>query len=124
MKLTTLLGERPDRFSQIREWSPGAVQAHLKGNFIAFAAQLHHRLLRLVRWADKTQWPARGQLHDLGLSLRAMQTEGFSSLDRFTPLLFMFDPMRFGAESYRHFIASPDPTGLIQDILSGQALND
>lgn len=37
-------------------------------------AQLHHRLLRLVRWADKTQWPARGQLHDLGLSLRAMQT--------------------------------------------------
>lgn len=49
-------------------WSGGSVAA------APWLAQLHHRLLRLVRWADKTQWPARGQLHDLGLSLRAMQT--------------------------------------------------
>jgi len=35
-------------------------------------AQLHHRLLRLVRWADKTQWTARPQLPDWGLSLRFM----------------------------------------------------
>jgi uncharacterized membrane protein YccC len=37
-------------------------------------AQLHHRLLRLVRWADKTQLPQRAQLPRMGLSLRAMQT--------------------------------------------------
>lgn len=37
-------------------------------------AQLHHRLLRLVRWADKTQWSARAQLPDWGLSLRSMHT--------------------------------------------------
>ena len=35
-------------------------------------AQLHHRLLRLVRWADKTQHPRRAQLPELGLALRAM----------------------------------------------------
>lgn len=35
-------------------------------------AQLHHRLLRLVRWADKTQWSERGRLPHMGLSLRAM----------------------------------------------------
>lgn len=57
-------------------------------------------------------------------ALRAMQTEGFSSLDRFTALLFMFDPMRFGAEAYRHFTAAPEPTALIHAILSGAALTD
>lgn len=35
-------------------------------------AQLHHRLLRLVRWADKTRHPRRAQLPELGLALRAM----------------------------------------------------
>lgn len=37
-------------------------------------AQLHHRLLRLVRWADKTQLPERDKLPGMALSLRAMQT--------------------------------------------------
>lgn len=37
-------------------------------------AQLHHRLLRLMRWADKTRWPERAALPRMGLSLRAMQT--------------------------------------------------
>lgn len=37
-------------------------------------AQLHHRLLRLVRWADKTRLPERVKLPRMGLSLRAMQT--------------------------------------------------
>ena len=35
-------------------------------------AQLNHRMLRLVRWADKTQWSARGQLPSMALSLRAV----------------------------------------------------
>ncbi|MDI9855376.1 FUSC family protein [Comamonas sp. 17RB] len=37
-------------------------------------AQLHHRLLRLVRWADKTQHPRRATLPELGLALRATQS--------------------------------------------------
>jgi len=57
-------------------------------------------------------------------ALRILHTEGFSSLDRFTPLLYMFDPMRFGAEAYRHFTAAPEPAALIDVILSGAALTD
>lgn len=34
--------------------------------------QLHHRLLRLVRWAEKTQWPERALLPRMALSLRTM----------------------------------------------------
>lgn len=37
-------------------------------------AQQHHRLLRLVRWADKNQHPARQQLPALGQALRNMQS--------------------------------------------------
>lgn len=36
--------------------------------------QLHHRVLRLVRWADKTQLPERAQLPGMCMSLRAMQS--------------------------------------------------
>ncbi len=57
-------------------------------------------------------------------ALRATPTEGFDSLDRFTPLLYMFDPMRFGAEAYRHFSGAAAPTALLQDILAGRALTD
>ena len=57
-------------------------------------------------------------------ALRTLHTEGFNSLDRFTPLLYMFDPMRFGAEAYRHFTTAPEQTALIHAILSGTALTD
>ena len=36
--------------------------------------QLHHRVLRLVRWADKTKLPERDQLPHMAMSLRAMQS--------------------------------------------------
>lgn len=57
-------------------------------------------------------------------ALRTIQTEGFSSLYRFTPLLYMFDPMRFGAEAYRHFAAAPDQTAIVRGILEGELLTD
>lgn len=57
-------------------------------------------------------------------ALRQMQPVGFGSMDRFTPMLYLFDPMRYGAEAYRHFSASPDPLSLIQDILAGKELTD
>ncbi len=53
-----------------------------------------------------------------------MRTEGFDSIDRFTPLLYMFDPMRFGAEAHRHFSNAAEPSRLIQAILDGEVLRD
>ena len=58
------------------------------------------------------------------LALRNTRTQGFESLDRFTPLLYGFDPMRFGAEAYRHFSGVPDQTALIRDLLAGKVLRD
>lgn len=57
-------------------------------------------------------------------ALRKVKTEGFATLDRFTPLLYSFDPMRFGAEAYRHFAAATNPTEVIQGLLAGTVLQD
>jgi hypothetical protein len=57
-------------------------------------------------------------------ALRRTNTQGFESLERFTPLLYSFDPMRFGAEAYRHFSAVPDQTALIRELLAGRVLRD
>ncbi len=57
-------------------------------------------------------------------ALRRVKTEGFASLDRFTPLLYSFDPMRFGAEAYRHFSAATDQTAIVQSLLAGSVLQD
>jgi hypothetical protein len=57
-------------------------------------------------------------------ALKGARTEGFDNLDRFTPILYMFDPMRFGGEAYRHYSTLTDPTGLVQSILAGRALAD
>jgi hypothetical protein len=56
--------------------------------------------------------------------LRITRTEGFDRLERFTPLLYMFDPMRFGAEAYRHFSKAPDPSSVVREILGGKVLLD
>lgn len=56
--------------------------------------------------------------------LQSMRTEGFGTLDRFTPLLYMFDPMRFGAEAYRHFSGVAQPQAVFDDVLTGRALTD
>ena len=57
-------------------------------------------------------------------ALRSTKTQGFETLDRFTPLLYSFDPMRFGAEAYRHFSEVSDQTALIRDLLAGKVLRD
>lgn len=57
-------------------------------------------------------------------ALREVKTEGFASLDRFTPLLYSFDPMRFGAEAYRHFSAAPDQSTIVRSLLEGRVLQD
>ena len=56
--------------------------------------------------------------------MRATQTVGFDSPDRFTPMLYLFDPMRFGAEAYRHYSSVQDRAALVRAILDGKALAD
>lgn len=52
-----------------------AVQALQGGTPDAqWRAQLHHRVLRLMRWADKTQWASRSLLPSYGMALRSTQS--------------------------------------------------
>lgn len=57
-------------------------------------------------------------------ALKIVRTETFDSFDRFTPMLYLFDPMRFGAGAYRHFSSMPGPSAVIHRVLAGQALTD
>ncbi len=57
-------------------------------------------------------------------ALRATPPQGFDSLERFRPMLYMVDPMRFGAEAYRHYAMASDPSSVVHAILSGEALSD
>ena len=57
-------------------------------------------------------------------ALARMPAETFDSFDRFTPMLYLFDPMRFGAGAYRHFSSLPDPSSVVRAVLSGKALTD
>ena len=57
-------------------------------------------------------------------ALRATPGSGFASEDRITQLLHMFDPMRFGAEAYRHFVKPDVGPAFVKAILQGKALLD
>lgn len=57
-------------------------------------------------------------------ALRALPGSGFDSEARITPLLYLFDPMRFGAESYRHFRKEGNGEAFVRKILAGGALRD
>ncbi|WP_371136023.1 DUF6639 family protein [Hydrogenophaga sp.] len=53
-----------------------------------------------------------------------MPAQRFDSFDCLTLLLYMFDPMRFGAGACRHFSALPEPASVIRAVLTGKALTD
>lgn len=57
-------------------------------------------------------------------ALGALRPPEFSSLDRFTPVLYTFNPMRFGAETYQNFSSATDQEDLVLAILAAQALTD
>lgn len=57
-------------------------------------------------------------------AIRGARAVGFQSFERFTPLLYMFDPMRFGAEAYQHFKRLDDPGQAVRSILAGDELLD
>jgi hypothetical protein len=55
-------------------------------------------------------------------ALKARPGTGFTGDERITPLLYMFDPMRFGAESYRHFLRPEVGPSFLRSVLEGRAL--
>jgi hypothetical protein len=57
-------------------------------------------------------------------ALRGTETVGFNDIERFTPMLYMFDPMRFGAEAYLHFSKLVDPAKTVRAILAGKELTN
>jgi hypothetical protein len=57
-------------------------------------------------------------------ALAGIPGSGFASEDRITPLLYMFDPMRFGAEAYRHFLKPAVGVAFLNQVLAGKALVD
>lgn len=55
-------------------------------------------------------------------ALAAMPGKGFASEDRITELAYLFGPMRFGAESYRHYARPENGAAFVRRVLDGKAL--
>lgn len=55
-------------------------------------------------------------------TLRALPGSGFESEDRINLIAYMFDPMRFGAEAYRHYMKPGNGDAFLQFVLQGKAL--
>lgn len=53
-------------------------------------------------------------------ALRFLPGTGFSDVSRVSSFVYQFDPMQFGANSYRHFLSLSDGTAFLNDVLSGK----
>lgn len=62
-----------------------------------------------------TMEPARRQR-----ILGAWPAAGFESADRLSQLLYLFDPMRFGVESWRHFARPDNGDRFLRRVLAGE----
>lgn len=56
--------------------------------------------------------------------LRALPGKGFASEDKITAIFYMFDPMLFGAESYRHYMKPENGPAFLQSVLAGRELTE
>jgi len=56
--------------------------------------------------------------------LRALPGKGFASENQITAIFYMLDPMRFGAESYRHYMKSKNGAAFLQSVLAGKVLTE
>ncbi len=54
--------------------------------------------------------------------LAANPGTGFSSERRINEIFYLFDPMRFGAEAYRHYLRKENGTPFLREVLAGRAL--
>lgn len=55
-------------------------------------------------------------------ALAALPGSGFPSDDRITEVFYLFDPMRFGAEAYRHYLRPENGVQFLRRVLAGEAL--
>jgi hypothetical protein len=56
--------------------------------------------------------------------LRAIPGEGFASEYRISEVFYLCDPMRFGAEAYRHYLKAGHSDAFLRAVLAGRALVD
>ncbi|HEY0877131.1 MAG TPA: DUF6639 family protein [Zeimonas sp.] len=56
--------------------------------------------------------------------LHANPDAGFGSADRLSLLLYLFDPMRFGVESWRHYARAENGDAFLARVLDGRELVD
>jgi hypothetical protein len=54
--------------------------------------------------------------------LRAIPGQGFQSESRINEIAYLFDPMRFGAECYRHYLGAGNGVKFLRAVLTGKAL--
>lgn len=54
--------------------------------------------------------------------LRALPGNGFASEDRIGLIVYMFDPMRFGVEAYRHYMKPENGDAFLQFVFAGKVL--
>lgn len=57
-------------------------------------------------------------------ALKALPGTGFNDIDRVSAFVYLFNPMQFGANAYRHFQTVKDPVEFLEDVLSGMVLSD
>lgn len=57
-----------------------------------------------------------------GRSLSALPGDGFASEARISLIFYMFDPMLFGAEAYRHYMKPENGATFLQLVLAGKVL--
>lgn len=55
-------------------------------------------------------------------ALKAMPGTGFADIGRVSSFVYLFDPMLFGANAYRHFLTLQDPAGFLRQVMAGEVL--
>lgn len=57
-----------------------------------------------------------------GKALKSLPDTGFADIGKVSSFVYLFDPMQFGANAYRHFLSQEDPTAFLRDIMAGKIL--
>ena len=57
-------------------------------------------------------------------ALNSLPGKGFSNIERVSSFVYLFDPMQFGANAYRHFVGLESPAAFLSDVLSGRVMSE
>lgn len=56
--------------------------------------------------------------------MQAIPGKGFQDEHQISPIVYMFDPMLFGAQSYRHYLLQADGPSFFRSVLAGMVLRE